>query len=294
MAAYALPVLYALFLWWFSTGLILWLDGRPRRTFRWSLMGASLLAALALYGLVASSDDRSVGGSYLAFTCALMVWGWHEIAFLMGYVTGSRRTACSEGTKGWPRFVEASQAVLHHELAIAATGLLVLMLTWGAANQVGAWTFLLLWGMRLSAKLNLFLGVPNLSEELLPDHLRYLKSYFARRRMNPFFPVSITAATVVAAMLLQAALALEAEPFEVTAFTFLAALMSLALLEHWLLVLPLPDTALWGWALRSRAAEAPVACPTRPAPGPRINPRINPGINPRINNVRVHASTEAT
>jgi putative photosynthetic complex assembly protein 2 len=49
-----LPVLYTLFLWWFSTGLIVWLDGLPQRTFRWSLGAATLLATAALYGLAAS------------------------------------------------------------------------------------------------------------------------------------------------------------------------------------------------------------------------------------------------
>ena len=51
MSDHILPVLYTLFLWWFSTGLIVWLDGLPRRTFRWSLTGATILAAIGLYGL---------------------------------------------------------------------------------------------------------------------------------------------------------------------------------------------------------------------------------------------------
>jgi putative photosynthetic complex assembly protein 2 len=50
-----LPVLYTLFLWWFSTGLIVWLDGLPPRTFRWSLTGATILATAGLYGLSVSS-----------------------------------------------------------------------------------------------------------------------------------------------------------------------------------------------------------------------------------------------
>ena len=46
VADHGLPVLYALFVWWFSTGLILYLDGLPRRTFRWSMLGATVLAWL--------------------------------------------------------------------------------------------------------------------------------------------------------------------------------------------------------------------------------------------------------
>jgi putative photosynthetic complex assembly protein 2 len=246
-------VAYALFVWWFSTGLILWLDGLPRRTFRWSLAAATILAVGALHGLAASSADASVGGAYLAFTCGLVVWGWHEMSFLMGLVTGPRRTALPAGSTGWRRFVHATETILHHELAILATALLILALTWGGANQVGTWTFLLLWGMRVSAKLNVFLGVPNLAEEFLPEHLGYLKSYLAKKPMNLLFPGSVSAATVVAALLIGEAVAIESDPFDVTQFTFLGALMLLAILEHWFLVLPLPDAALWSWALRARA-----------------------------------------
>lgn len=253
MAAYGLPVAYALFVWWFSTGLILWLDGLPPRTYRRSLLAATAVALLALYGLAAGSTDASVGGAYLAFTCGVLVWGWHELSFLMGFVTGSRRTACPAGCAGWRHFVHATQTVLHHELAILATAVLVAAITWGGANQVGAWTFLVLWAMRVSAKLNLFLGVPNLAEELLPAHLDHLKSYLAKRPMNLLFPVSVTVATVVTALLALEAVAAGAAPFDVAAFTFLAALMALAVVEHWFLVLPVPDTALWRWALGSRA-----------------------------------------
>lgn len=265
MAEHGFPVLCVLFLWWSSTGLILYLDGLPRSSFRWTMLGATILALAALAGLWATKDEATVAGAYAAFACGLALWGWHETSFLLGFVTGPRRTPCPEGSTGWRRFGHATEAVLHHELAIAATAAAVAALTWGGANQVGTWTFLALWLMRLSAKLNLFLGVPNLAEELLPPHLRYLRSFFDRKPMNPLFPVSVTAATAATLLLAQAASVDEASAFEAAAFTFLAALMALAVLEHWFLVLPLPETALWGWALRARAVadplEAPRACP---------------------------------
>ena len=276
MADYGLPVLYALFLWWFSTGLVLYLDGLPARTYRWSMLGASALLGAALYGLARSGADASVGGAYVAFTCGLVIWGWHEISFLMGYVTGPRRTPCSEGCRGWRHFVHATQTILYHELAIAATAAALVALTWDEENQVGTRTFVILWGMRLSAKLNVFLGVPNLSEEFLPEQLQYLKSYLKKKPMNLLFPVSVTVSTVIAALLVRSALAADASAFEVAGFVFLAALLALAILEHWFLVLPLPDAALWSWALRSRSEPAPsnVVAPgterrgLRPCPAP--------------------------
>ena len=47
--------------------------------------------------------QASVAGAYCAFTCALLVWGWQEIAFLLGCVTGPRRSACPHGATGWRR-----------------------------------------------------------------------------------------------------------------------------------------------------------------------------------------------
>jgi putative photosynthetic complex assembly protein 2 len=256
MEHYGLPVLFALALWWFSTGVILYLDGLPRRTYGASLAAATIVCALACYGLWATRDDMSVSGAYIAFTCGVLVWGWQEMGFLMGFVTGSRRTALPPGARGWKRFVYATQAVSHHEAALLATAAAVVALTWGGANQVGAGTFLILWVMRLSAKLNVFLGVRNLSAEFLPDHLRYLESYFLRRPMNALFPIAITLATGAAVYLWQSAAA-AATPFEAVGQTLLATMLTLAIVEHWFLVLPISIASLWTWGLRSR--EAPPA-----------------------------------
>jgi putative photosynthetic complex assembly protein 2 len=254
MSHYLFPVLYTLFVWWFSTGVILYLDGLPRWTFRWTMLSASGLLALALVGLVVTSRDTRTSGAYLAFTCALVVWAWQEIAFLLGYVTGSRRTACPATASPWQRSRYALLAVLHHELALVVLGLAVTLATWDGPNQTGFWTYMVLWVMRQSAKLNVFLGVRNLNESFLPVHLEYLQSYFRRRAMNLLFPFSVVAGTAVAWLIWEAAVASGVTRYEATSLTFVATLLSLALLEHWLLVLPLPSQALWNWGLRSRNA----------------------------------------
>ena len=41
------------------------------------------------------------------------------MSFLMGYVTGPRRSPCPDDAQGWRRFGLALQTVLYHELAIA-------------------------------------------------------------------------------------------------------------------------------------------------------------------------------
>jgi putative photosynthetic complex assembly protein 2 len=252
MLEIVLPILYALFVWWFSTGLILYLDGLPKRTYGWSFGGATLLLVAALMGLRQSSDDASVYGAYVAFTCAVLVWAWVEVSFLMGFVTGPRATPCPPEAVGWRRFGAAVQVILHHELAIFALAATVVAATWGEVNQIGTWTFLILWSMRQSAKLNLFLGVRNLNEQFLPDHLSYMQSYFRRRRMNLLFPVSVTVATGLAALIWERALDPEVSAFATAGLALVGTLLTLAILEHWFLVLPLPTDALWSWGLRSR------------------------------------------
>jgi len=261
MAESATAVAYALFVWWFTTGLILLLDNRPRRTFRTSLAAATVLMLGALYALVELRDDTRPAAAYLAFTASIVVWGWIEMTFLMGFVTGPRRSACTHGCGGARHFGHAIQAILWHEFLIIAAAALVVAVGWNAPNPVGAWTFLLLWGMRQSAKLNLFLGVPNLGEEFLPEHLKYLRSFFNRRPMNLLFPLSVTGGTLLAVRLIADARLAEAGTFDAIAATLLAALTVLAVLEHWFLVLPLPIAALWGWGMRARGLAAESTLP---------------------------------
>jgi putative photosynthetic complex assembly protein 2 len=193
----------------------------------------------------------------------LLVWGWHELSFLSGWITGPRKTALSAGASGWRRFGESVQAILWHELAIVAVGTALIAATWGEPNQVGTLTFVVLWVMRTSAKLNLYLGVRNLSEEFLPPHLAYLQSYFRRRRMNPLLPLTVLGASAVLAGWLAHATDPAASPAEAVGTVLVATMLALAIVEHLLLVMPFPSTALWRWALRRHAGQPgpPRRCP---------------------------------
>ena len=253
MLAYAAPIAFTLFVWWFATGVILYLDGLPQRTFKFTMAGATVLAGLGFVGLVASSRVATPAAAYCAFTCALLVWAWQEVAFLLGWVTGPRRVPCPADARGWRRAALAFATVAHHELALLLLGAGVAVATWGQANRTGLWTFAILWAMRQSAKLNVFLGVRNLSEEFLPAHLKYLQTYFVRKPMNALWPVSVIAASVAVVPLWAAASASPGGTYGFASAALLATLLSLAIVEHLFLVLPLPFAALWQWGLRSHA-----------------------------------------
>jgi putative photosynthetic complex assembly protein 2 len=260
MSQLALPALHGLLIWWCGTALILFLDGLPRRTFPWSIAGATAVLGVALYGLTTSASDTSMVGAYTAFTCGVFVWAWLEISFYTGYVTGPRRHCCAAGCSGLRHFGHAVLASLYHEIAILLAASLVVAATWRGTNQFGTWTFVALWWMHQSARLNVFLGVSNLNIEFLPAHLDYLRSFFALRPMNPLFPVSVTLSTIAALLLAQHAQSGRGDPFRTTGFTLLATLMVLAILEHWFLVLPVSVVRIWNgmwrWSLGSRSERA--------------------------------------
>ena len=284
MSQVLLPILFALFLWWFSTGLILLAD-RLRVSGRTMLLAASVLAVLAFAGLWNLRDTVTVAGAYGGFVAGLVLWGWHEVSFLSGLVTGPRRTDCPPEAHGWQRFGYAAQTLIHHEIAIALTALALWAMLAGAANQIGLWTFGILWAMRLSTKFNIFLGVPNITEEFLPARLAHLKTYFRTRALNLLFPFSVTAASGLVFWLTHLAIH-GADSFTVTGFTLLTTLAALGVIEHWFLVLPLRDEELWRWYLggKSRAAAPTTSAETaaRTSKLATLSAKAEPCIGPSI------------
>jgi len=240
MRLYLFPILYIVLLIWSSTGLIIFLDSLPARTYRRSIAGATVLAVLAFAGLWTTRDDTGVSAAYVAFTCATLIYGWHKMSFYMGLIAGPRRVACPEACGGARHFWHAVQTILYHELLVVVTAIALAAISWGHANQIGLWTFLILWWMQQAARLNVFWGVRNLNAELLPAHLHYLGRYFRRRAINPFFPLSVTIPAITAMLLLGRAFS-AASDYEAISLTFLGALLVAAILEIVMLMLPLPE-----------------------------------------------------
>lgn len=245
-----IAALLALFLWWFSTGIILVFVRRVDRDDmrREMLMLTSPVLLLGAFGIWSTAAELSVVNAYLAFLSAIAVWGWIEFAFLTGIITGPNRVECPPYVRGWERFIRAWGTIAYHEMVLIASMTLILLTIRGAENAFAFWTFAVLFFARISAKLNLFLGVPKINTEFLPTTLAHLPSHFRRAAMNWLFPVSITALSFAVACWLERIYAATTDG-AVVGFALLAALTALALLEHWFMVLPLPDEKLWRWML---------------------------------------------
>lgn len=253
-------LLFAVTMWFVGTAAIVWLDSRPRATFATSLTLAGFAAMGACAVIRMTADGRGEGAAYAGFAAAIVVWGWHEMSFLMGVIAGPNRADCPPDARGGRRFWAATATVIHHELAIAATALVLAALVWGYANQTAPLTFALLFAFRLSAKFNLYFGVPNLSDEVFPEHLAYLKTYFRKARCNPLFPVSIVAGTAVAIWAWRAGSLAPPHSVRSASGQLLAGLAGLGVIEHLFLVLPLKDARLWQWAA-SWPQRAPARTP---------------------------------
>ncbi len=254
LSAFALPLLFATVLWFVATGFVLWLDRLPRTTWPTSIVAATVASGFALGGVIATAPMTGPAAAYAAFACALVLWGWHELSFLMGFVTGPNREACPEGAAGWRRFRLAAATLIHHEIAMFVTVLVLAAITWDQPNQTATLTFVLLFVMRLSAKLNVFAGVPHLAVEMMPDHMRYLASYFRVRPPSAFFAASLICVMTLAAVL--ANLALQSEGGVATGYALAFALVLLALIEHGFLVVPWRDSQLFSWALPASGPKA--------------------------------------
>ncbi len=253
-----IPLLAAVLLWWFSTGAILVAvrlaeRGGKRAGLRTTVLGLPLLG-LGGWAFLTTLSDTTLVGVYGAFLGVLALWGWVELAFLTGTVTGPIEEPCPPNRPGFERFLRAWSTIAYHEIVLTVLFAFVVLSSLGAENMIGTYTYLILYFARISAKLNLFLGVARVNTEFLPRHLDHLGSHFKIARMNWFFPVSVTLLTFTLACWIERLIAAETVTNQ-AGFALLASLTALALLEHWLLILPLPDAKLWRWMLPSPAPK---------------------------------------
>jgi putative photosynthetic complex assembly protein 2 len=245
-------ILYAIFLWWFSTGALFLLVRLPRASYSYGMVTAAMVGVLALAGLSATQGSTGIAQIFAGFTYGIIVWAVLELTFLYGYVTGPSHAPCPPEAKGWARFRAAFATMAYHEIALLLAGGGLAFVDSGSHVPVAFGVFALLWAMRVSAKLNIFLGAPQATDNVLPDHLKHLSSYFERRKVSGFFPLSVTIASLAFGFVVHAAISTD-DPAQFVALILIATFLALAILEHWFLVLPIAETRLWRWALGSEA-----------------------------------------
>ncbi|MGP9789520.1 putative photosynthetic complex assembly protein PuhE [Roseinatronobacter sp. NSM] len=258
-----IAALAALFLWWSTTGLLLWrvhaADRGGRGQHLWSVILSLPLLVGGVLGVNGTLGDGSPQGVWFAFLSALALWGWVELAFLSGIITGPNTRPCPQGLAPLARFSAAFGTVAFHEIVLAGIFAALAVAAYDSANPFAFWTFFILFAARISAKLNLFLGVPRINTDFLPSPLAHLSSYFRESPVSGFFPLSVTLLTIGTGYFLARlwhATTLE-DDGRIIGFTLLSMLAALALLEHWFMVWRVRDDKLWRWMIPAANTQKP-------------------------------------
>lgn len=237
------PILIVVALWWLGTGIVLYLQQRVVRVGLPFLVCLCAMALLSLFGMKVSASTPNMWQIYLGFTAAIALWGCIELSYYTGIISGVHTRHCPENCDNGKRFRLALGTSIWHELSVLFAGAVVVTLFHKADNPVGLYCFLVLWFMRWSAKLNLFFGVPNFNTDWFPKRLAYAHSYIRRAPISLFFPISMLAASLVAFKLISSALIAQGDQTLITLLPGI--LLSLAILEHIFMALPIADSELW-------------------------------------------------
>lgn len=248
-----LPIIVVIAMWWFSTGAVLWLATRSGGHPNLRMLFMTLLGMGGIIGVSVSSfgppELQNPTMAYVGFLSALAVWAMVEFTFLTGMLTGPRSSPCPDDVSETERFRLAFNTVSHHEYALFGALVSIGLISLPGGHLTAFATFALLWLMRLSAKLTLFSGAPQFSLDMMPRKIAHMQSYFRSDRIGLFFWLSMMVSTFVflAALMLHT-YDLVPKQYSVTA-VMLTTLLGLGVLEHWFMVLPIADGALWQWAL---------------------------------------------
>lgn len=254
MAPWVTTLVLVFIVWWIGTGVVLYLQQTlsARSAFtRWSLVA---LSAACVAGLWLTKDTLTVTSAVSAFVIAVTLWGVVELSYYLGFITGIHKRPCPPESTGLNRFSLALGASVWHELLALSLGLVLCAALIGTNNPTGAYTYLVLWLMRWSAKLNLFLGVPHFQADWFPTQFDYLKTYLKQAPVSWFFPVSVACASwlVVQWVLLS----MSSTGASALVYSLPAALLVLAIIEHGFMALPIAESRLWNGLFNTRKAPS--------------------------------------
>ncbi|MEL7228518.1 MAG: putative photosynthetic complex assembly protein PuhE [Pseudomonadota bacterium] len=243
------PVLFTIAVWYFSTGAVLWLARGTRERVPHRLLGVTVLAAIGFAGALISAHHGAAWVPYLAMASAVSIWAWAEFTFLTGLLTGPRRSPCPPDISEAHRFILAFRTISRHEYGLLIALAALALVAYTGQNAHAFAIFTTLWVMRISAKLVLFNGAPGFSSDMMPSPILYMTTYFRHDRIGPVFWIATLTLTATVAMAITALMMGWIDTDQNTIAVMLISFVGLATFEHWMMVLPWRDSALWNWAL---------------------------------------------
>ena len=250
MSIWLITIALALSVWWIGTGVVLYLQQTLSRNHEFTRNSLIGVATLCIATLIITKHGVAASAIIASFIAAVSLWGVIELSYYLGYITGIHTRPCPTHASNKNRFRLALGASLWHELLVLALGIALFVMLFGATNPTGLFTYCVLWLMRWSAKLNLFLGVPHFKPDWFPTQFNYLKTYLKQSPVSWFFPLSIGAALLVMAHWIQ--LSVNSTGANVLTHSLPAALLALAIIEHGLMALPVSESRLWNSTFNTR------------------------------------------
>ena len=242
-----LAMFIAVLLWWILTGLALMSVHQRVTIKKLVFIGISGCATGAFVSLSSNASDHTIFGVITSFVMALIIWGWLELTYLMGYLTGPTKVPVVGKPRLVTRFRLALGTSLYHEILVLLVLLLSFHLVAGEPNPTVFYTLVILWIMRTSTKLNLFFGVRHFNDHWLPESVQHVKTYISTGKNSPFMSFSTLLAATITSFLFFSGQTASSQPEELSMY-LLAWLAALAVLEHCFLMYPMGESALWRWA----------------------------------------------
>jgi putative photosynthetic complex assembly protein 2 len=265
-------IFFVLFLWWFLTGIILYtakrLDLGDSKT-RFTVVLVTLpLFFCAWYFYFHCLDGMSYAEIFCSFMASLFIWGWVELTFLTGVVAGIPLLEKQEIDRGSERerFINGFRSIALNECLLISCLFLMAILSIGKLNNFGLTTFLILYVARVSAKLNLFFGVPYINLHFLTAPLKHIATFCRVAPIGFFFIASTIMLGLMFLFLVGFVIYSESMSELQFGYLLLSTLAGLAILEHLFMALPIKDATLWNWLLPNfrKSSEAITVVETKP------------------------------
>jgi putative photosynthetic complex assembly protein 2 len=233
-------VLYAIILWWVSTGAIIVMYRKEPWTYDATVGAYTVVAAASLVVLVMLRHTNDLWAVYASFSAGTLLWGWNLACYYTGYITGPKAPLHDGTLSDAERFRHAMKRSAHHEwvsvvLVAASAGL-----AWGATNSAGFGCIILFYTLHMLAKLSIYFGVANFSGAWLPAHLQYITAYFGPRQFHWFSLCAIGLGVVGTVWCIAGVVSAQNVSHTVT-YAFWGLICAAAVLELVVLLIPEPQ-----------------------------------------------------
>lgn len=255
-----LGIALTLLAWWVGTGAVFLAAAGGPRMRRASFGAATVMMGVALAFVPTLSQRNDLGGILLALLAGFTVWAWVELSFYTGFVTGPSRAEPPPESPLGIRFRYALRACLWHEIAIPLLGVVIWLLGAPGGHLWSLGIFLTFWVLHEAARINVLVGVPHPFAELLPEHLDHLKPYLEPRAAGWAMGLTLAAHGVALAVLAVFSV-MAAGTAGVLGWVAVTALVGVGLIEHVVLLLPIPLDRLWRSLGMGKVPAAPAPTP---------------------------------